>query len=265
MLFDAITRLRNAYILKNNPIDTELWQRTIPKIAILHGLSQQDLKKLKKLTTLFLYKKTITGVKGFQLDDQKRLLIAVQACLPILNLDLSYYDGWVEVVVYPDTFVVFRNVTDNLGLVHENSSALSGEAWSHGPVILSWTDIERESYSSASGHNVILHEFCHKLDMLNGRANGMPPLHPNMHREQWTESLSTAYDLLLNQIHTRQPTTINQYAATNPAEFFAVISEYFFAAPKILEEYCDSTYQQLVLFYKQDPLKRLVTQSVSQT
>lgn len=257
MLFNPLTKLRNSYILRNHPIETALWDKTVKHLPIINCLSTEELTKLRNLTTLFIHEKTFTGVRGFELDDEKRLLIAIQACLPILHLDLSYYDGWIEIVVYPDTFVVFRNVTDHFGLVHGTTSALSGEAWSHGPVILSWTDVERDSYSEYGGHNVVLHEFCHKLDMLNGRANGMPPLHPNMYREKWTESLSQAYSVLLQQIENNEPTRINQYAATNPAEFFAVISEYFFTAPHILTTHCGSTYDQLVLFYKQNPLERL--------
>jgi hypothetical protein len=258
MIFKTISKIRNQYILRNNPIDETLWQNITAKVPLLTPLTNDDLKRLKKLTTLFLHEKTFTGVKGFQLDDEKCLIIAAQACLPILNLDLSYYDGWVEIVVYPDTFVVYRNITDNHGLVHDTSSALSGEAWSRGPVILAWTDVERDTFAQhhgvRSGHNVVIHEFSHKLDMLNGRANGMPPLHPNMHRQDWTDSLNRAYQLLVNQIESYQTTTINEYAATNPAEFFAVISECFFTAPTVLTKFCPEVYEQLVLFYKQDPL-----------
>ena len=192
-------------------------------------------------------------MKGFEVDEEKKMIIAIQACLPILQLDMSYYDGWIEIVVYPDTFVIYRNTTDNFGLVHDDKITATGEAWSRGPVILAWTDVERDSFSPRAGHNVTIHEFTHKLDMLNGRANGMPPLHPNMRRSVWTKSLSQAYELLLNKIKNHEPTTINQYAATNPAEFFAVVSETFFTAPALIKELSPSLYEQLVLFYKQEP------------
>jgi len=223
-------------------------------LPLCRNLDHEDLYKLKKLTTFFLYEKTFTGVKGFELDEEKKLIIAIQACLPILHLDMSYYDGWIEVVIYPDTFVIYRNTTDNFGLVHDDTIAASGEAWSHGPVILSWADVESDSFAPRAGHNVTIHEFSHKLDMLNGRANGMPPLHPNMHRSVWTKSLSQAYDVLVSKIKNHESTAINQYAATNPAEFFAVTSETFFTAPDILKQNCPEVYEQLVLFYKQEPV-----------
>lgn len=254
-MFDLIRKIKEEFILRKHLVDDALWQNTINKIQVLKALKPRDLAKLKKLSSLFIHEKTFTGIRGFEVDDEKKLIIAAQACLPILHLDMSYYEGWIEVVVYPDNFIVYRNVTDNFGLVHETSSALSGEAWSRGPVILAWTDVERDSLYSHPGHNVVIHEFTHKLDMLNGRANGMPPLHPKMHRKQWTDSLSHAYNILVHQVDNFHPTTINEYAATNPAEFFAVISEYFFTAPEILFEYCAEVYKQLVLFYKQDYLK----------
>lgn len=173
-MFKLITKIKEQYILRKYPISSVIWGKLANSLPLCRNLDHKDLYKLKKLTTLFLYEKTFTGVKGFELDDEKKMIIAIQACLPILNLDISYYDGWIEIVVYPDTFVIYRNNTDNFGLVSDESIAATGEAWSHGPLILAWTDVERDSFKPRAGHNVTIHEFSHKLDMLNGRANGMP-------------------------------------------------------------------------------------------
>jgi len=254
-MFNIIKKIRRRYIIKNNPIPNALWARTINQLRVLDYLTPNERIRLKKVTTLFLHDKTITPVQGFELTEEQRLIIAVQACLLILNLDLDYYDGWVEIVVYPDTFVVKRDITSDEGIVSSQTSTLSGEAWSRGSVILSWADIERDSFTLHQGHNVVIHEFAHKLDMLNGRANGMPPLHPKMKRQEWTDSLENAYDLLINNLQHQQPHYINEYAATNPAEFFAVISEYFFTAPRVLQEHRPAVYEQLVLFYKQKPIR----------
>ena len=252
-MFNLITKIKTYFILRKNPISPAIWGKLANSLPICRNLNHKDLYQLKKLTTLFMYEKTFTGVKGFELDEEKKMIIAIQACLPILHLDMSYYDGWIEIVVYPDSFVIYRNTTDNFGLVHDSTITASGEAWSRGPVILSWTDVARDSFSPRAGHNVAIHEFSHKLDMLNGRANGMPPLHPNMYRSVWTESLSQAYDILVRRVRNHEPTAINEYAATNPAEFFAVISETFFTAPAIVKEHSPEVYKQLVLFYKQEP------------
>ncbi len=254
MIFNPFTKLRQYYILRKHPIKNSLWKSIITKLAVIKPLQATELQQLKKITTMFLYNKNITGVQGLVLSEEQKLIIAIQACLPILKLDMSYYDGWYDVVIYPDTFVVYRDVTDSNGLVHSSRSALSGEAWSRGPVILSWNDVERDSFTLREGHNVVIHEFSHKLDMLNGRANGMPPLHPNMRRQKWTDSLSKAYERLENQYEQFQHAHINEYAVTNPAEYFAVVSEYFFTAPAILKQHSPEVYSQLVLFYKQEPV-----------
>ncbi len=252
-MFKLMTKIKTYFILRKNPISPVIWGKLANSLPICRNLDHKDLYKLKKLVTLFIYEKTFTGVKGFELDNEKEMIVAIQACLPILNLDISYYDGWIEIVVYPDAFVIYRNSTDTNGLVSEDTITATGEAWSRGPVILAWTDVERDSFSPRAGHNVTIHEFSHKLDMLNGRANGMPPLHPNMRRSVWTQSLSEAYDILVKKIRNHEPTAINEYAATNPAEFFAVASETFFTAPSILKQNCPEVYKQLVLFYKQEP------------
>ena len=208
-MFKLITKISTYFILRKNPISPKLWGKLANSLPLCRNLNPEDLYKLKKLTTLFMHEKTFTGVKGFELNEEKKMIIAIQACLPILNLDISYYDGWIEVVVYPDTFVIYRNNTDSIGLVHDQTIAAAGEAWSRGPVILAWTDVERDSFSPRAGHNVTIHEFSHKLDMLNGRANGMPPLHPNMRRSVWTKSLGAAYDILVNKVQRREHTAIN--------------------------------------------------------
>ena len=252
-MIKSLQNLYRHYILKKHKIPEKLWRNTIRQLPVLAHLDSEELNHLKIVSTLFLQAKAFTAVQGFKLNDEKRLIIAAQACLPILNLDLDYYDGWVEIVIYPEAFVVNRDITNEAGLISNETRALSGEAWSRGPVILSWADIEKDSFTLRPGHNVIIHEFSHKLDMLNGRANGMPPLHPNMHRQEWTDSLSQAYALLVKNLEYNHHHYINEYAATNPAEFFAVVSEYFFTAPEVLKEHRPAVYEQLVLFYKQNP------------
>jgi len=252
-MIKAFKNLYRNYLLEKHKVPEYLWQRTVAKLPVLAYLQTDELQLLREITTLFLYKKDFIAAQGFKLDDEKQLIIAAQACLAVLNLDIDYYDGWREIIVYPDTFVVNRDITDTHGLVHKEIRALSGESWMKGPVVLSWQDVQLDSFQLREGHNVVIHEFSHKLDMLNGRANGMPPLHPSMHREEWTDSLSNAYKHLQKLLKSHQSHYINDYAATDPAEFFAVVSEYFFTAPKALKQHRPAVYEQLVLFYKQDP------------
>ncbi len=131
-----------------------------------------------------------------------------------------------------------------------------GQSWQRGPVILSWGSIAQELTGGRAGSNLVLHEFSHKLDMLNGRANGFPPLHPEMNLQRWTTVLSQAFARLQDQVFHHEAACIDDYATTHPAEFFAVISEYFFMYPNVLQHYCAEVYEQLIGCYRQDPLRR---------
>lgn len=255
-IFKWFGRLRTRYILKHHPIPPDVWAMVIRKAGLLHDLDSVEETVLHELATLFLYKKAITGAHQFQVSDEMAVTIAAQAALPVLELGLEYYNGWVEIILYPGAFRVNHEGTDQNGLVSTGSRVLSGEAWLRGPIILSWDEIERDLELTHPGHNVVVHEFAHKLDMLNGRANGMPPLHPSMEIEQWTMALSKAFGILQHKVAHQFPTRINTYAATTPAEYFAVISEYFFTAPDVLELHCAEVYRQLTKFYRQDPLLR---------
>ncbi|MCP3849991.1 MAG: zinc-dependent peptidase [Gammaproteobacteria bacterium] len=243
-------------ILKKYAIPYSEWHNTTIKLPLLQHLSNKEKVRLRRLSTLFLHKKTIVGAKNFEITKAIQITIAAQACLQILHLGLDAFNGWVEIIIYPSAFKVNRKVMSANGLIHHENNALSGEAWVRGPVILSWDHVERESYNLLPGRNVLIHEFAHKLDMLNGRANGMPPLHPNMPIQQWSQTLSQAFELLNDRLENFQQSSINPYASTNPAEFFAVISEYFFTAPDILFKYCPDVYEQLKQYYRQDTISK---------
>lgn len=210
-----------------------------------------QMAHLRELATWFLHNKAINGVQGLEVTLEMRVAVAAQACLLILNLDIDYFDNWVEVVLYPGAFRVNHEQRDAIGLVHNDTNVLSGEAWLHGPVILSWDDVERDTYHPQPGRNVVLHEFAHKLDGYNGVANGLPPLRRGMSRKSWAEDFSAAYDMLCMQVDAGETPLINPYAATNPAEFFAVACEYFFTAPEILKDCSPGVHRQLALLYRQ--------------
>lgn len=256
----GLRRLRTARWLRKSRIPELRWRNTISQVNVLRHLSHTEQHRLRELASQFLRVKAFSGASDLVLDDSQRILIAAQACLLILELDLDYYDGWHEVIVYPETFVVRRETFDSAGLVSEAEQALGGEAWRRGPVILSWADARPGAYPHGEGSNVILHEFAHKLDMLNGAANGMPPLHKEMSRETWTSVFQQAYDKLQQKLADQQHSMIDPYAAESPAEFFAVTTELFFENPRRLLQIYPDLYAQLRLFYRQDPLQRHLLQ-----
>jgi Mlc titration factor MtfA (ptsG expression regulator) len=233
-----------------------LWEQVVGGVLNHYHLDHQERRKLRELTSLFLHEKVINGAGGLVVDLPMRIYVAAQACLLILNLDLDYFRGWTEVIVYPQSFVVNREERDTAGVVHITRRILGGEAWLRGPVILSWADAGPGANRHGRASNVILHEFAHKLDMLTGSANGMPPLHPNMIRSKWAAAFTRAYSDFCNQVQHHQ-TLIDPYAATSAAEFFAVLTGVFFEQPSLLKNVYPDVFHQMRLFYQQDPLQRL--------
>lgn len=245
-------------LLRRERIPLRRWQVCVARLPALSHLSTRELVRLRELASLFLHEKAIVGAGGLEVDDDMRTVVAAQACLLVLNLGLDYYDGWHEVVLYPGTFIVEREEQDAAGVVHQTRRTLGGEAWGRGPVILSWEDARPGAGARRHGDasNVVLHEFAHKLDMLTGPANGMPPLHRGMVPQAWTQALSQAYREFRRDLQEQHHSPIDPYGAESPAEFFAVLSEVFFESPHRLHELYPAAYRQLVLFYRQDPRAR---------
>ena len=234
-------------------IPEELWQQTLASQPFLERLSADEIARLKQLCEDFLAEKEFSSAGGLELTDAMCVSIAVQGCLPILNLGLSCYRGWVGIVVYPGEFVVPRVIEDEFGVVHEFDDIASGEAWEGGPVLISWDDAQM----AGSGYNVVIHEFAHKLDMLNGDADGLPPLPPGLTPQLWEETLLAAYDDFCQSVDEAEQrgeeTRLDPYAAENPAEFFAVMSETFFEMPELLKEEYPELYALFCRFYRKDP------------
>lgn len=251
-------------ILDNESIPDDLWKKTVAQLRFLRGLSPIELKRLRECVTLFLHAKQISGAHGLIVTEEMHVVIAAQACILILNLDLDYYDGWVEIIVYPGEFIRDYEYADEAGVVHHASEPVSGESWLGGPVILSWEDTI--AAEAGVGYNVVIHEFAHKLDMLNGDANGSPPLHAGMSQQAWSEVFSKAYADFCVRVDAVEAMVIDShidheidpYAAESPAEFFAVMSEAFFEVPLVVKLNFPAVYEQLALFYRQDTAQRWI-------
>ena len=247
-MFSIIKDWREQRVLDQSEFSRSDWMQAAQKIPILDRLTESELTQLFELATLLLHDKSITGAQGFVITDAVRQSIALQACLPILNLSLEWYAGWSSIIIYPGAFKSDSTTTDELGIVHQNSHSRSGEAWLRGPVVLSWKDAKHSG--ERDGHNVVIHEFVHKLDMLNGRANGFPPLQPGMDPARWTEVMARDFE----DFQTHRKSGLDRYGATNPAEFFAVLSEVFFETPEKLVDAYPDIYEIMVKFFKQTPM-----------
>jgi Mlc titration factor MtfA (ptsG expression regulator) len=220
-------------------------------------LTEPEAGRLKELTTIFLDEKQFEAVQGLVLDPLQKASIAVQACLPILHLGLDWYNGWSTLILTPKEFKEKRRDHDG-ALIHEYDEDLGGEVMELGPVVLSWRDVEDSGWGD--GYNVVIHEMAHKLDLQSGDYDGCPPLHRGMDYSAWTRAFTEAYEDLRGRVkrlgkRAEKALAIDPYAATDPAEFFAVCTEYFFEKPRVLRKEYPGVYDQLVLFYKQEPIE----------
>lgn len=231
------------------------------RMPLLAGLSHAELTQLVALAAVFARGKAFSGAAGLMVTPTMVATVTLQMALPVMNLGKEALDGWEEVVLYPSAFVVRDHWMAPGGVVHEGDSVLIGQARLDGPVVLSWPDVKRST--GRDGWNVVIHEIAHKLDMLNGDANGFPPLHKGMNREQWSQAWAAAYADFQQQLEREgemaEEGWLDPYAAESPAEFFAVLSETFFECPQGLAEDYPAVYRQLVAFYRQDTLARLST------
>lgn len=235
-MLDLIRRLRARLAPAPREIPDALWQATLAACPLLAPLDDAGRARLRDLCAQFLAQKRYAPVQGMQLDDARCLVIAAQACLPVLDLGFDWLRGWREVIVYPGEFRVRReHHDDHTGVVTEGDDVLIGEAWERGPLILSWADIEQDLDDPHSGYNVVAHEVAHKLDMLDGAADGVPPLPAGMDRRTWIAAFQRAYDKHAAAVDDGVETVIDPYAAESPDEFFAVVCETWFSAPEQIE------------------------------
>lgn len=256
-------------------IPDDLWEGTLAALPFTARLTAEARGRLRSLAERLLADKEMAGAGGLELTADMQVNIAVQACLPVLNLGIDWYRGWTSIVVYPSEFLVPRAITDEAGVVHEYVEPIAGEAWDGGPLLLSWEDA-RTGRDEAGPYNVVIHEFTHKIDMLNGDADGVPPfdrkLHPKLAPAFWTSVLHDAVDRLsaeLDLIERELPPGVDPddaaadpfyahlpldpYAAHSEGEFFAVSSEAFFVEPAKLRDAFPQWYALLVEFFRQDP------------
>jgi MtfA peptidase len=257
---------RRERALRTHAISDALWQRTLAGLPFLAWLDAADQLRLRDMTSLFLAQKEFSTAHELELTDEISVAIAAQACLPVLNLGLELYRGWVGIIVYPGEFVIRKTVEDEDGIVHEVEHDASGEAWEGGPVILSWEDAQMTDGSDA--YNVVIHEFAHKIDMVTGTADGHPPLFRRLHAPldstAWGDVFDHAYDQFCAKVDAvperrwarfERESLIDPYATDHPSEFFAVCSEALFVKPREFEAQYPELYRLLARYYRQDPAR----------
>ncbi|HEX2545366.1 MAG TPA: M90 family metallopeptidase [Ramlibacter sp.] len=210
-----------------------LWQSTLHRYPFLAERPADDVARLRELSAEFLVRKEFTGAGGLVVTDEIALAIAAQAVLPVLNLGLHWYDGFVGIVVHPDEVVARRSEVDETGIVHDWDEVLAGEAMDGGPVMLNWRDVAQAGVTADTGFNVVIHEFVHKIDLRDGEPDGCPPLRSRAARRQWLEVMTREFERFREQVVVAErfggaPPWLDDYGASAIDEFFAVACEAYF-------------------------------------
>lgn len=251
---------RDQAALRRRPIPDDLWKRTLVRYPFLRDPADPGAARLRRMTSLFLDRKEFTAIAPVRLTNDVVVAIAAQACLPVLELGLDRYDGFVGLVVQPDQVVAPRQQLDEHGVLHEYDEWLTGEAVQGGPVMLSWRDVRSSGRTAGEGYNVVIHEFAHVLDMADGVADGRPPLPADVDANTWVEVMQAEYQRLRDRVERDEETALDPYGASAPEEFFAVASEAFFVNPALLLAEHAPLYALLTRFYRTDPAARRATQ-----
>jgi Mlc titration factor MtfA (ptsG expression regulator) len=233
----------------------EIIENNVPLYA---RLPEPDRRELQGLVQIFLAEKSFEGCGGLDLTDEIKVTIAAGACLLLLHRDTDIYPRLVTILVYPSAYIAKAREAIGAGMVLEGDDIHLGESWSSGVVVLSWDDVRSGAADSHDGRNLVLHEFAHQLDREDGEINGTPLLDKRSQYVAWGKVLNFEYERLRRDSALGRYTLLDDYGATNPAEFFAVATECFFEQSEMLRKRHPALYEELRSFYRQDPA-RLVT------
>jgi Mlc titration factor MtfA (ptsG expression regulator) len=250
-MFDFFKSRRRA-TLREQPFP-EAWRAIIAaNTSYLSRLSPQDRAELEGLVQVLLAEKTFEGCGGLEMTDEIRVTIAAQACLLLLHRETNYFPDLEVILVYPHTYVAKTRAGLVGGGAIADEQARLGQSAS-GVVVLAWDAVRHGATDAHDGHNVTLHEFAHQLDQEDGAADGAPVLGKRAMYTAWARVFGEEFAHLVEDVDKHRKSDIDAYGATSPAEFFAVVTEVFFEKPEPLKRRHPELYEQLALFYRQDP------------
>jgi Mlc titration factor MtfA (ptsG expression regulator) len=255
MLFYWLRQRRRRKLLAQ-PFPAEWLTYLQANVALYRGLSDAEQVRLRVDLRVFLAEKEWVGCNGLEMTDEIKVTVAALACLLLLAIEHDYFSRVQSILVYPSGFCVPNQEIIGDNTVLEGEGAHLGEAHYRGPVILSWDEILHDARHPGAGRNLVIHEFAHQLDMLDGEVDGTPPLRSRKDYRRWNKVMTAEYNQLLAEAKFGRPTLLDQYGTTNVGEFFAVATECFFDRPVELAEEHPRLYALLRDYFGQDPAKR---------
>jgi Mlc titration factor MtfA (ptsG expression regulator) len=248
-------RQREDKAIRRRAIPDALWELTLARYPFLAQRSAEELQALRNMTSLFLDQKEFHGAQGFEVSDDIAVAVAVQACLPVLQLGLDAYRRVYSIIMHADEVVARREVVDEDGVVHAYDDELLGEMFTieTGQIMLAWSPVRDAHELAEWGCNVVIHEFAHVLDALNGELDGIPGPMPADEQRRWAETLEAEYDAFCDRVDAGRDTALDPYGAEALDEFFAVAAEAFFVAPRAMKKEQPALYRLLSGYFRQDP------------
>jgi len=252
MIFDFLSnRKRDA--LRAEPVPSA-WRTIVERnLPVFNRLPTEDQAELLGHVQVFLAEKHIEGAGGLVLTNEIRLTIAAQACLLLLHRETDYYPRLRSIIVYPGGYTAHGEQHLGDGLWTESEDLLGHTAQRLGALVLAWDAAKHGAKEPDDGRNLVLHEFAHQLDFEDSTTNGTPALETRAEYLAWGRVMNDEFQALQAAEEAGKSTLIDQYGATNPAEFFAVVTEAFFERPHSLRRRHPELYASLASFYRQDP------------
>jgi Mlc titration factor MtfA (ptsG expression regulator) len=254
MILDWFRNRRRRQLLAE-PFPPEWLKYLESNVSVYPTLSEAEQARLRDKVRIFIAEKTWEGCGGLPITDEIKVTIAAQACVLVLGYDNFYFEKLRTILVYPHGYVAPQETVNQAGIIDEGGSGRLGEAHYRGPVVLSWSDALAGGKTHRDGKNLVYHEFAHQLDMLDGAADGTPPM-PGGQLARWRDVMTAEYERLVRDSEHGRATLLDEYGTTNEAEFFAVATECFFEKAAHMQRRHPKLYEVLRDFYRQDPAAR---------
>ena len=255
MIFGFLKRRRRRRLRAR--VIPAAWGLTLTRnLPFFRRLPPEDQAELLGHIQVFLAEKKFEGCGGLKLTDEIRLTIAGQGCLLLLHRETDYYPELSTILVYPSTYIAHGERHLEGPIWEEGGQHLLGHTMHRlGALVLAWDAAKRGAANSADGRNVVLHEFAHQLDFEDYATDGTPALATRAEYVTWARVMNREFKALRAADEAGSPTVLDPYGATNPAEFFAVVTEAFFERPLALRARHPELYAELQRFYRQDPVR----------
>jgi MtfA peptidase len=253
-------RSRRRRAIRERPFPPAWNDILLRNVKQTQWLDEHQRERLREWVAVFVAEKRFEGCRGMAITDEVRLSIAGQAGIVLLGLPDEFLDPLQSVLVYPGDYRARKSAVLEGGGELEWQEARLGETWPGGSMVLSWPRVVDGGRLRDGPRSVVIHECVHAVDMLDGDADGIPPLASPRERREWAAQIAECRERFEEALDEGRSVAFDDYAAESPGEFFAVASECFFQDPHRLFRHDKTLYGLLAGVWRQDPKDRVPMQ-----